>query len=131
MPVPMAHTGSYAITTFLQAPVSIPPGNLVFWHALPVIGAHEGDDGRELRLADLLGLVRLALGERLADAEDHGEAVVERDTRLLRDELGRLVEDRAALGVAEDDVGDAGVLELSGAGRALAARFAPGLSPLT
>ena len=39
----------------------------------------------------------------------------ERGLRLLRDELGRLAEDGAALGVAEDHVGDLGVGELGGA----------------
>ena len=39
----------------------------------------------------------------------------ERGLRLLRDELGGLAEDGAALGVAEDHVGDLGVGELGGA----------------
>ena len=59
-----------------------------------------GKDRLQLLLDDLRGAVRLALLERLADAEDDGEAVVERDAGLLRDELRGLVEERAALRVA-------------------------------
>lgn len=69
-------------------------------HARPVCLLEELRDRRELGLHDLGSLARLALCERLADAENHREAVVERDTRLLSDELGRLVEKRAPLRVA-------------------------------
>lgn len=66
----------------------------------PVLLLKELDDGLELLLDDLGGPIRLALLEGLADAEDNGEAVVERDARLLGDELRGLVEERAALRVA-------------------------------
>lgn len=69
-------------------------------HARPVCLFEELRDRRELGLHDLGSLARLALCERLADAENHREAVVERDTRLLGDELGSLVEKRAPLRVA-------------------------------
>ena len=63
-------------------------------------------------LADLLGLVGLTLLEGLSDAENDREAVVEGSAGLLGDELGGLVEDRAALRVTEDDVGDLGLSKL-------------------
>lgn len=104
LPVPIAHTGSYAITTFLIAPTRVSsPLSMQRGedgYARPVGLLERGDDGGELPVDDLRRPVRLALGERLADAEDHGEPRVERGARLLRDELGGLAEDRAALGVA-------------------------------
>ena len=87
LPVPMAQTGSYAITTFLGEPQRARPGRPRRVYSLPVRLREELDGGRELRLADRGGLVRLALREGLADAEDDGEPVVERDAGLFRDEL--------------------------------------------
>lgn len=66
----------------------------------PVLRLERGDDGLELRLDDGLGALRLALLERLADAEDDAQAGVDRGARLVGDERGGLVEERAALGVA-------------------------------
>ena len=87
------------------------PDGLVRDHDLrPVVLGERVDDGLELRLDDLLGARGLALGERLADAEDDAQAGVDRGARLLGDDAGRLVEERAALGVAcgrwgEEEVG--------------------------
>ena len=83
------------------------------WYALPVSGLQESDEGLELLLNNLLGLVRLTLSEGLANTEDNRETVVDSNARLLGDEFGRLVEDRAALRVTEDDIGDLRVRELS------------------
>ena len=69
-------------------------------YARPVGLLERRDDRGELPVDDLRGAIRLTLRERLADAEDHGEPCVDRDARLLRDELRGLAEDRAALGVA-------------------------------
>lgn len=59
------------------------------------------------------GLVGLTLGESLANAENDREPLVESYTGLLGDEIGGLVENGTTLGVAEDNVGDACVDELS------------------
>lgn len=66
----------------------------------PVLRLEGRDDGLQLRLDDGLGALGLALLERLADAEDDAQAGVDRGARLVRDERGGLVEERAALGVA-------------------------------
>ena len=58
------------------------------------------DGSIELLLHDRDRLVRLALLKRLTDTEDDADAGVECCARLLRDELGGFVEERAALGVA-------------------------------
>lgn len=102
LPVPMAQTGSYAITTLLytRPSASRHAKSGEARHARPVGLFEELRDGRELGLHDLRSLARLALGERLTDAEDHREPVVERDTSLLCDELGRLVEECAPLRVS-------------------------------
>ena len=70
-------------------------------HDVPPVSLTENlDDRLELVLDDLLRLASLALLEGLADAEDDGEPGRDRGARLSRDLLGRLVEKRAALGVA-------------------------------
>ena len=98
-PVPMAQTGSYAITIFLQ---KVQPSRRMCpaKRLLPVCLFEELDDRLELVLDDLGSLVRLALSEGLADAKDHGEAVIKRDAGLFCDELRRLMEEGAALRVA-------------------------------
>ena len=58
------------------------------------------DDRLELVLDNLLRLARLALLKGLADAEDDREPGRDRGARLGGDLLRRLVEERAALGVA-------------------------------
>ena len=70
------------------------------WYTPPVGLLQDLDDGLELVLNDLLRLVRLALLECLAHTEDHREPSIDRGARLVRDELRRLVEERAALRVA-------------------------------
>ena len=62
------------------------------------------DDRRQLALDDAVGLARLALRERLADADDRRELVRERGLGLVGDELVALGVQRAALGVADDHV---------------------------
>ncbi len=59
------------------------------------------------------GLVGLTLGKSLANTENDREPLVESYTGLLGDEIGGLVEDGTTLRVAEDNVGDACVDELS------------------
>ena len=98
LPVPIAHTGSYAITTLLHR--HQPAALSALERDVPPVGLLEDlDDGRQLGLDDSLGPARLALLERLADAEDDGEPGADRGARLVRDELRRLAEERAALRV--------------------------------
>jgi hypothetical protein len=71
-------------------------------------------DGRELVDDDFHGLVGLALLESLANAEDDVDASVESGLGLVGDESVALLEDYAALAVADQSPGDVGVLELRG-----------------
>jgi hypothetical protein len=66
----------------------------------------------ELRSDNLNRLVRLALLEALAAAQNHADAGVQRGLGLGRNELVVLFEDDAALRVAQDRPCDASVLEL-------------------
>ena len=104
LPVPMAQTGSYATTILLftrnqERVSSAPPFNEHGRRAPPVGLLEDLNDRLELLLDDGLGLARLALLERLADAEDNREARGDRGARLVRDELRGFVEERAALRV--------------------------------
>ncbi|KAI3485238.1 hypothetical protein L1887_51523 [Cichorium endivia] len=86
------------------------PDGLVGDHDLgPVLNLVGG--GVELTNDDVDRLVGLALLERLADAQDHREALGESGGGLLGDVGVRLAKERTALRVAEDDPGDRGVLE--------------------
>ena len=60
---------------------------IIHEYILPVLGLEELDDRLQLVLDNLRSLVRLALLESLADAQDDGEAVVERDAGFLGYEL--------------------------------------------
>lgn len=80
----------------------------------PVALADDRGDGLELALDNVVGHVLLALLERLADTGNDLETARKRGLDLLGDDLVRVAEERAALRVAEDDPGDAGVLELLG-----------------
>jgi hypothetical protein len=71
-------------------------------------------DGGELVDDDLHGLVGLALLEGLADAEDDVDAAVESGLGLVGDESVALLQDDAALAVADQSPGNVGVLELRG-----------------
>lgn len=69
-------------------------------------------DGGELGNDNLHGLVGLALLEGLTAAEDDADAAVNGGLGLVGDEGVGLLEDDAALAVAEEGPGDVGVLEL-------------------
>ena len=69
-------------------------------------------DGSELVDDDLHGLASVALLKSLANAEDDVDAAVESSLGLVGDEGVGLLEDDAALAVAEEGPGDVGVLEL-------------------
>ena len=69
-------------------------------------------DSLELLLADFGGLAALALREGLSNAEDDLETSVESRAGLEGNDFASFVEDGAAVGVAEDNIGDASVLEL-------------------
>jgi hypothetical protein len=102
-PVPIAHTGSYAMTMLLPPPCTHKynseerEGKGI---APPVGLLEEIDDSLQLLGADFGGLVALALLEGLADAEDNGQGRADCGLGLLRDDLRRLVEQRPPLGVA-------------------------------
>src|SRR5438876_5752905 len=65
----------------------------------------------ELPLHDLQGPVGLALGQRLADADDGRQALIDSRPHLSRHHLLALAEDMAPLRVAEDHVAAADVLQ--------------------
>jgi len=69
-------------------------------------------DGGKLGNDDLHGLAGLALLEGLAAAQDDADAAVNGGLGLVGDEGVGLLEDDAALAVAEEGPGDVGVLEL-------------------
>ena len=69
-------------------------------------------DALELLLDDIEGLASLALLERLADARDDAQALLECGSRLLADLGAGFVEKSAALAVAENDPRDLDVCEL-------------------
>jgi hypothetical protein len=115
LPVPIAQTGSYAITIFLrldQLRVRATSTSYI----LPVFLLKELDNRLELTAAHFIGLVGLALREGLADAEDDAQAGIESGTSLLGDDLVGLMEECPALGVAGEYVWDTGVVELSRSG---------------
>ena len=89
-PVPIAHTGSYAMTACADL-LGGQPGQRPAQHLDVVLDVVTG-------LADL---------ELLADADDRDEAVLERGGRLRGDQGVVLVVVRAALRVADDGVGAA------------------------
>lgn len=66
----------------------------------------------QLRRDNLNRLVRLPLLEALATAQNHADAAVDRGLGLGRNEVVVLLEDHAALRVAEDGPCDAAILEL-------------------
>ena len=84
MPVPIAHTGSYAITIFLHDPkyfqYTNPSTKLTNTkrkqNVLPILSLQRIHNRLQLCLDGLGCLVRFALGEGLAYAEDDGEAFV-------------------------------------------------------
>merc|ERR1719217_1392013 len=86
-PVPMAQTGSYAMTMLLH-----------------LLRRHARQPLAELRGAHGKGLARLALLLELADAEDGLEALVEHLERLLVDVLVGVAEDGPPLRVPDADV---------------------------
>ncbi len=90
LPVPMAHTGSYA-TTILAMSSARQPGE------------------RALQLCDVVRDVVAGLAdvEALADAHDRSQAVLERGLRLVAHDLVGLTVQRASLGVPDHDVGAA------------------------
>ena len=94
-PVPIAQTGSYAITSRCAATSRV----------------DAVEAARELRVDDLERAAAVALGERLADAHDRAEAAGERGARLLADALVGVAEELAALAVADDRPRRAGVGE--------------------
>lgn len=69
-------------------------------------------DGGQLRNDDVHGLVGLTLLESLAAAENHADAAVDGSLGLVGDERVALLQDDAALAVAQEGPGDVGVLEL-------------------
>lgn len=69
-------------------------------------------DGSKLANDDLGGLVRLALLEGLTAAENHADAAVNGSLGLAGDKVVALLQDGAALAVAQQGPGDVGVLEL-------------------
>lgn len=69
-------------------------------------------DGLELRGDNLNRLVRLPLLQALAAAQNHAEAAVQGCLGLGRNECVVLLQDHAALRVAEDGPCDAAILEL-------------------
>jgi hypothetical protein len=71
-------------------------------------------DGAELVGDDLDGLVGLSLLERLANAQNNTQTVVEGSLGLGSDKVVRLVEHDTALRVAGQGPGDVGLLELRG-----------------
>ena len=85
LPVPIAQTGSYAITSCSWC----------------------GSSTASLAAEDVLGLARLALLVRLADARDHAQAGLERRRGPPGDRLVGLAEVLPPLGVADERAGDA------------------------
>lgn len=83
-------------------------------YSLPVALANLLGNGLELALADLVGDALLTLLEGLADTGDDLEADGESGLDLVGDNLVRVAKEGAALRVAEDDPGDASVLDLLG-----------------
>ena len=83
LPVPIAQTGSYAITS------------------RSCVAGRERDR-LDLDLEHELGVPGLALLERLADAGDHAEPRFERGPRAARDHLVGLAEELAPLRVADE-----------------------------
>ena len=73
---------------------------------------HLGLEGLKLLADDLDGLASLALLEGLSAAPDDADAGLGGDLGLGGDELIRLVQDGAALGVTENGPGDLAVLKL-------------------
>jgi hypothetical protein len=65
----------------------------------PILRLCDGDNGAQLLLDDVLRASRLALCERLANAEDDGQTRIERGACFCCDELGSLMEEAAAFGV--------------------------------
>ena len=73
-------------------------------HARREVLAHAFEAGFELGLHNLEGLLALALGKGFANTEDRLELALEGGEHLLVDEGVGLLEIRAALAVAENDV---------------------------
>lgn len=70
------------------------------------------NDGLELALADVEGLVGLTLLKGLTNAENDVQAIVKGKLGLVSNELVRLLDDGAALGVTENDPLGTNVLDL-------------------
>jgi hypothetical protein len=101
LPVPMAHTGSYAITILLQEHAGI--GNNshlpITKNAPPIDLLRDLDNRLQLSFDDLRALARFALFKGFSDTEDHRQSSIDRSPGLLRYELGSLLEEGAALGM--------------------------------
>jgi hypothetical protein len=115
LPVPIAQTGSYAITIFLRLD-QLRVRATSTCRILPVFLLKELDNRLELTAAHFIGLVGLALRKGLANAEDDAQASIKSGTSLLSDDLVGLMEESPALGVAGEYVWDTGVVELSRSG---------------
>lgn len=103
LPVPIAHTGSYAITILLQDHASI--GHQFFFspiarNAPPVGLLGELNNRLELSLDNLCALARLTLLQGFPDAKNHRQSCVDRGPSLLRHKFGGLTEESTTLGVA-------------------------------
>jgi len=72
------------------------------------------DNGLQLSLADLIGLVGLPLVQSLSDTENDLQSSLNSRLGLLSDKLVGVSEHLSSLGVSDDDPGDGSVLELSG-----------------
>jgi hypothetical protein len=101
LPVPIAHTGSYATTILLQDHANI--GHQLFSpmaRDAPPVGLLGHLDNRlKLSLDNLCTLTRLTLLQGFPDTKNHRQSSIDRSPGLLRHKFGGLAEECATLGM--------------------------------
>jgi hypothetical protein len=113
LPVPIAQTGSYAMTMSLPFAISGVRDHLANIRLPPVF--HFLEDCGELSLDNLDRLPTLSLFKSFPSAKNNLETSLESSLGLLCNQGIEIAEQCASLRVADDDPGNTGIFELGSA----------------